>query len=189
MMKDLIRKILKEDNDFDWIKQSEPISREEISKNLSGLAHDYGYNQYDGNLTNVIHQLGLNKEQLESLYGIIYSLGEVVYQNGVDIGWGEGYSSGEQEGRAGYDEAYNDAYDDAKQSVYNEAYNEGYDEGYNDGIEEGYKKGYEEGSEKTYYKAFEEGRAYEVGLDTEEYEKRQSGFDPIDYDDDYDENY
>ena len=161
MMKDLIKKILKEDNDFDWIRQSEPISKEEISKNLSGLRHDYGYDSYDRNLTNVIHQLGLNKEQLESLYGVIYSLAEVVYQNGVDIGWGEGYSSGEQEGRVGYDNAYNDAYDDAKQSVYDGAYDEGYDEGYNEGLEEGYQKGYEEGSEETYYKAFEKGRTYQ----------------------------
>ena len=47
----------------------------------------------------------------------------------------------------------------------------------------------EEGSEKTYYKAFEEGRAYEAGLDVEDLERRESGFDPREYDEDYDENY
>ena len=37
-----------------------------------------------------------------------------------------------------------------------------------------------------YNKGFEEGREYESGLESEEYEKRQSGFDPRDYDEDYD---
>ena len=161
-MKDVIKKILKENNDdFGWVKEINPVSKEEISEHLTGLAQDYGYNQYDGKLTDVIYRLGLNKEKLKSLYGVLYGLAEETYQYGVDIGWGEGYSSGEQEGRVGYDNAYNDAYDDAKQSVYDGAYDEGYDEGYNEGLEEGYQKGYEEGSEETYYKAFEKGRTYQ----------------------------
>ena len=36
-----------------------------------------------------------------------------------------------------------------------------------------------------YKQAFEDGRAYESELDAEDYERRQSGFNPIDYDGDY----
>ena len=36
-----------------------------------------------------------------------------------------------------------------------------------------------------YKQAFEDGRAYESELDTEDYERRQSGFNPSDYDGDY----
>ena len=48
------------------------------------------------------------------------------------------------------------------------------------------KKGLEEQKSIIYNKGFEEGRAYESGLESEEYEKRQSAFDPRDYDEDYD---
>ena len=67
-----------------------------------------------------------------------------------------------------------------------EKYDKGYEEGIEDGYKEGHQIGYDEGTEETYHKAFEEGRAYEAGLDVEDMERRESGFDPRDYDEYYD---
>ena len=67
-----------------------------------------------------------------------------------------------------------------------------WENGYEDGVIDGradmkteLKKELEEQKSIIYNKGFEEGRAYEAELDTEEFEKRQSGFDPRDYDEDY----
>ena len=67
---------------------------------------------------------------------------------------------------------------------YEEGYEEGHERGYEDSQEYSLNK-FKEERKTIYNKAFEEGRAYEAELDTEEFEKRQSGFDPRDYDEDY----
>ena len=194
-MKDLIKKILKEENDFDWVRDTEPVSMEEIAKELASL-RDFGYyiHKADNNrLVRTIHSLGLDHNSLNTLYKALEDFADTIYDHGIDRGqqdsWGQAH-------REGYDEGYDDGQEDMRGELegeaddkYREGYDKGYDEGDREGYEEGYQKGYEEGSEKTYYKAFEEGRAYEAGLDSEEYEKRQSAFDPRDYDEDYDENY
>ena len=194
-MKDLIKKILKEDNEFDWVRDTEPVSMEEIAKELTSL-RDFGYyiHKVDNNrLVKTIHSLGLDHNSLNTLYRTLEDFADTIYERGREQGqqdaWGEGH-------REGYDEGYEDAERDIRgemegkaEDKYEEGYDNGFSQGEADGYEEGYRKGYEEGSEKTYYKAFEEGRAYEAGLDVEDYEKRQSAFDPRDYDEDYDENY
>ena len=194
-MKDLIKKILKEENDFDWVRDTEPTSKEEIAKELASL-RDFGYyiHKADNNrLVSTIHSLGLDHNSLNTLYKTLEDFADTIYERGREQGqqdaWGEGH-------REGYDEGYEDAERDIRgemegeaEDKYEEGRDSGYNEGYDEGYEEGYQKGREEGSEKTYYKAFEEGRAYEAGLDTEDYEKRQSAFDPREYDEDYNENY
>lgn len=194
-MKDLIKKILKEDNELDWIRDVNPISKVEIAEELIDL-RDVGYYIHDperSRLVDTIYGLGLDKERLKSLSKALYGFGDSCFDVGRDEGqqasWGEAHNEG-------YNEGYEAGQDDMRSEMESEAedkYEEGYDKGYYDGEEEGhelgYKKGYEEGSEKTYYKAFEEGRAYEAGLDVEDLERRESGFDPREYDEDYDENY
>ena len=194
-MKDLIKKILKEDNDFDWVRDTEPTSKEEIAKELASL-REFGYyiHKADNNrLVKTIHSLGLDHNSLNTLYKTLADFAYTIHENGRESGqqdyWWEGH-------REGYDEGYDEGQNDMRSEIdreaedkYEEGWDKGYQEGWDEGYEEGYQKGREEGSEQTYYKAFEEGRAYEAGLDTEEYEKRQSSFDPRDYDEDYDENY
>lgn len=194
-MKDLIKKILKEDNDFDWIRDIEPTSKSEIADKLSGL-RDFGYyihNEEKSPLVNSIYSLGLNTTQLGTLIKSMYSLGESCYERGVDAGGQESWSEGHREG---YNEGYDDGQDemrgnldDARDEGYEDGYDKGYGEGESEGYAEGYKKGHEEGVEETYYKAFEEGRAYEAGVEVEDLERIESGFDPREYDEDYDENY
>jgi flagellar biosynthesis/type III secretory pathway protein FliH len=194
-MKDLIKKILKEDNDFDWAKDIEPISKSEIA-NMLEVFDNFGYrvfNEETNTLVNSIYNLGLNNKQLSDLIDSMYGFSERIYDSGINSGAEEAWSDGN---RDGYNEGYRDAErkcEDDAESEYNRGYGEGYDEGYVEGESEGeasgYKKGYEEGVEITYYKAFEEGRAYEAGVEVEDLERRESGFDPLEYDEDYDENY
>ena len=194
-MKDLIKKILKEENDFDWISQQNPISMEEIAEDLVSL-RDFGYyiHKADNNrLVRTIHSLGLDHNSLNSLYNTLVDFADTIYERGRESGqqdvWGEAHSEG-------YNEGYDDGREDMRSELEGEAedkYEEGRDSGYEDGhyegYDEGYKKGYEEGVEVTYHKAFEEGRAYEAGIEVEDLERRESGFDPSEYDEEYDENY
>ena len=190
-MKDLIKKILKEDNEFDWVRDTEPVSMEEIAKELTSL-RDFGYyiHKVDNNrLVKTIHSLGLDHNSLNTLYRTLEDFANTIYENGRESGqqdyWWEGH-------REGYDEGQNDMRSEMEgeaEDKYEEGYDNGFSQGEADGYEEGYRKGYEEGSEKTYYKAFEEGRAYEAGLEVDDLERRESVFDPRDYDEDYDENY
>jgi hypothetical protein len=194
-MKDLIKKILKEGNDFDWTKDIEPISKSEIAGKLSGL-EDFGYyihNEERNLLVKSIYNLGLNSTQLDALIESLYSFGDSCFDSGRDQGSQDAWSDGHSEG---YNEGYDDGQDemrgnldDARDEGYEDGYDKGYNEGESEGYAEGYKKGYEEGSEETYYKAFEEGRAYEAGVEVEDLERMESGFDPREYDEDYDENY
>ena len=193
-MKDLIKKILKEDNEFDWVRESNPVSEEEIIIQMSKLrSAGYRENPKRSTLTTAIYNLGLNKNEIKPLFEALYTFTSLCHGEGIDIGHQEGHSEGYNEGhRDGYDEGWDDAKSERRYELDNvkeESYDKGYNEGYDEGFQDGYKKGNEEGVEETYYKAFEEGRAYEAGLDVEDYEKRQSVFDPKDYDEDYDENY
>jgi DNA-binding HxlR family transcriptional regulator len=191
IMKDLIKKILKENDDFDWVKQQNPISKEEIASDLRDFTA-FGYyvnNPEKSRLVDVIYRLGLDNNTLNTLISVLYDFGESIHEVGSQTGWEEGR-------REGYDEGYDEGKYDGKgecedefENYYEDGYHTGYENGESQGHEKGYKKGYEEGTEKTYYKAFEEGRAYEAGLEVEDLERRESGFDPREYDEDYDENY
>ena len=194
-MRDRIKKILKEDNEWDWAKQSEPISKTEISSKLNFFS-DFGYRIYDeqsNTLVNSIYNLGLNDKQLEDLVKSLYIFGEVCHERGLDAGGESAWSEGNREGyNEGWGDAREECEDDANSKYdegHEEGYNKGYDEGESEGYQDGYKKGYEEGVEITYYKAFEEGRAYEADLDVEDLERRESGFDPSEYDEDHNEDY
>lgn len=193
-MRDRIKKILKEDNEFDWVRESNPVSEEEIIIKMSKLrSAGYRGNPKRSTLTTAIYNLGLHKEQLEPLFKALYTFTNLCHGEGIDIGHQEGYSEGYNEGhREGYDEGWDDAKSEISNEIDNvkeESYDNGYNEGYNEAIQEGYQKGYEEGVEETYHKAFEEGRAYEAGIEVEDIERRESGFDPFDYDEDYEKNY
>lgn len=193
-MRDRIKKILKEENEFDWVRESNPVSREEVIEKMSKL-RGVGYrgNPEKSPLTNAIHNLGLNKNEIEPLFEALYTFTDLCHGEGIDIGHQEGYSEGYNEGnREGYDDGWGDAkseISDEIDTVKEESYDKGYNEGYDEGFQDGYKKGNEEGVEETYHKAFEEGRAYEAGIEVEDLERRESGFDPFDYDEDYDKNY
>lgn len=193
-MRDRIKKILKE-NDFEWTNDINPVSKEEIIKKMYFL-REVGYRRSpEGSpIVDSIYNLALNETQLKSLLEALYNFGDYCHNEGIDIGNQEGYSEGNN---AGYSEGWDDGYSERKKEEENEiedikqeSYDSGYYQGYDEGMYDGHKKGYEEGAEATYYKAFEEGRAYEAGLDVEDLERRESGFDPSEYDDDeYDENY
>lgn len=192
-MKNLIKKILKEENDFDWVRDTNPMSKSEITNQLGNL-QDWGYFIHErwldtNKLVDFIYRLGLSEEKLNEISVVLYDLSESIYENGRERGQQEGWEEGNNEG---YREGKYDGERDAKADINDdieEARVDGYDEGYEDGqldmrgeVEDEIKK------QKSiiYNKGFEEGRAYEAELDTEDYEKRQSGFDPRDYDEDYD---
>ena len=188
-MRDRIKKILKEDNDFDWTGDVNPVSKEDIISTLHSLS-DVGYRRdlETSKLTETIYNLALNENQLNSLVKALYHLADYSYSEGIDVGNQNGYSEGE---RDGYKYGYDDGYSEGKQDIDEEldlAREKGYDEGYDEGLSDGYTKGYEEGVEVTYHKAFEEGRAYEAGIEVEDFERRESGFDPSEYYDE-EENY
>lgn len=194
-MKDLIKKILKEDNDFDWIRDTNPASKSEISNSLDALK-EFGYyvhNPEKNMLIKSIYNLGMSGDKLTDLYKALHDFAGSCYENGRERGlqeaWGDAHAEGYSEG---YDEGQEDMradIDSEAEKKYEEGYDKGYDEGWFEGGKEGYQKGYEEGSEETYYKAFEEGRAYEAGVEVEDLERIESGFDPREYDEDYDKNY
>ena len=67
-MKDLIKKILKEENDFDWVRNTNPISKDEIANELSDL-QDWGYfiqqrRVESSSLVSFIYRLGLDAKEL-----------------------------------------------------------------------------------------------------------------------------
>jgi flagellar biosynthesis/type III secretory pathway protein FliH len=193
-MKKLIKKILKEENDFDWVGGINPATMEEVVAKVRDL-RDIGYRKdpEESQLTKAIHKLGLNKDELKTLFTALYHFGDYCHNEGVDIGHQEAYNHAYNEG---YSEGYSVGYDERKteendhtEDIRKESYDKGYDDGYDDGISDGHEKGYDEGVEVTYHKAFEEGRAYEAGIEVEDLERRESGFDPEEYGEDYDENY
>lgn len=193
-MRDRIKKILKEENDFDWTGDVNPVSKEDIISTLHSLS-DVGYRRAleTSQLTEAIYNLALNENQLDSLAKALYHLADYSHNEGIDIGHQQGYSEGERDGyQYGYSEGHDEGYDEGKQEIDDELELErekGYDEGYGEGLSDGYTKGYEEGVEVTYHKAFEEGRAYEAGIEVEDFERRESGFDPNEYYDEEEENY
>tara|TARA_R110002020_G_scaffold138469_7_gene308536 strand:- start:5621 stop:6205 length:585 start_codon:yes stop_codon:yes gene_type:complete len=192
-MKNLIKKILKEENDFGWAEDIEPASKADIANDLSDL-QDWGYyihnpEKHPDKLVDFIYNLGLDVNKLDGMVGVLYNFGEAVYDSGRERGSQDGWEEGESEGyREGYREAERELEGNCEDEIY-EARDVGYEEGYDAGHEKGYEdceeKEVENKLEKIYNKGFEEGRAYQSDLDTEEYEKRQSGFDPRDYDEDY----
>jgi len=186
-MKDLIKKILKEDNDLEWINNVKPTSKGDISAELKDF-EDFGYyvhNPEHSELVNTIHSLGLDNNQLDKMVKVLYEFGENAHETGKDRGVQDGWEEGSRQGWSdGYDEGQ-DYMREKLDGAIDEAKEEGYDEGYEIGYEKGFENCEGELKEKLYNKAFEEGRAYESELDVEEYEKRQSGFNPEEYDGDY----
>ena len=188
-MRNTIKKILKE-NDFEWVSNTNPISREDVVKKLYDL-YEVGYRRDPelSKLTEIVYNLALSQDQFDKLFEALYHLSEFSYYEGIDIGNQQGYSEGE---RDGYDQGYDDGRYEGSQDIDEKLEIErekGYDEGYDEGLSDGYTKGYEEGKEETYHRAFEEGRAYEAGIEVEDLERRESGFDPSEYDEENDENY
>jgi len=127
-MKDLIKKILKEDNDFDWVRNTEPVSMEEIAKELTSL-RDFGYyiHKADNNrLVRTIHNLGLDHNTLNTLYKTLHDFAYSCYENGREEGlqaaWGdaraegysEGYDEGQEDMRADIDSEAEEKYEDAQ---------------------------------------------------------------------------
>ena len=192
-MKDLIKKILKEENDFDWAEDIEPASKSDIANELSGL-QDWGYyihnpEKHKNKLVDFIYNLGLDVNKLDGMVGVLYDFGESVYDSGRDSGVQDGWEEGESEGYSeGYSEGEKDAEANCEDEIYEArdmGYTEGHEMGYDEGYDEGLKKIGKELKEKIYNKGFEEGRTYESEKEVEEYERGESGFDPRDYDGDY----
>jgi len=193
IMKDLIKKILKEDNDFSWAEDISPASKTDIANELSGL-QDWGYyihnpEKHKNKLVDLIYSLGLDVNKLDGMVGVLYDFGESVYDSGRERGIHDGWEEGESEGyREGYREAERELEGNCDDEIYaarDDGYTEGHDEGYDEGYELGQKNCENELKEKIYNKGFEEGRAYESEKEAEEYERGESGFDPRDYDGDY----
>ena len=187
-MKNLIKKILKEENDFDWARDTNPMSKSEITNQLGDL-QDWGYFIHErwldtNKLVDFIYRLGLSEEKLNEISVVLYDLSESIYENGRERGQQEGWEEGNNEG---YREGKYDGERDAKADINDdieEARDDGYDEGYEDGLVQGIEDGkielekdLKEREEIIYNKGFEEGRMYEAGLDSEEYERKQSGLD------------
>jgi hypothetical protein len=65
IMKNLIKKILKEDNDFEWAKDINPISVEEIQNKIYDTV-DYGiYNWAIENIDKKEYKLGLLSKEVD----------------------------------------------------------------------------------------------------------------------------
>ena len=189
-MKDLIKKILKEDNDFGWAEDIEPASKSDIANDLSGL-QDLGYyihnpEKHSNKLVDFIYNLGLDVNKLDDMVEVLYGFGESIYDSGRDdgiqVGWQEGESQGYGEG---YREAERALEDNCEDEII-ESRVEGYDEGYDEAYDE-FRDRLEDYKEKIYNKGFEDGRAYESEKEVEEYERGESGFDPRDYGEDYED--
>lgn len=189
-MRKKIKNILREVGEFEWMENITPLTKSQISSPLSFLEEFgvYFHNIDTNKFINYIHEMGLNQTQLNNLVNVLSYLSEDIYDAGMDqgqqSGWEEGHSEGHSEG---YDEGEDYALrtcEDEKEEKYDEGYEVGHERGYEDSQEYSLNK-FKEEKETIYNKAFEDGRAYETELDTEEFEKRQSGFDPRDYDEDY----
>lgn len=174
-MRNTIKKILKE-NDFDWTKDTEPISVEQIEDKIDVIT-DYGVNNWF--LTRIatkIYGLGLLNKELNLLTDIMKELAENSQSHGVQLGWEEGNREGFNEGWRKKEKENEMVINYAKDEVYDEGYADGLVQGIEDGKIE-LEKDLKEREEIIYNKGFEEGRMYEAGLDSEEYERKQSGLD------------
>lgn len=126
-MRNRIKKILKEENEWDWARESEPISKSEIGNKLLRFG-DFGFHIYNAetsDLVNSIYDLGLNTTQLDNLIKSLYSFGYNIYERGMDAGGESVWSEGHREG-------YNEGWSEAKIECENDAdykYDEGHEEG------------------------------------------------------------
>lgn len=185
-MKDRIRKILREENEFDWIRDRNEISSDQIFKVFRYLGRfggmtDERREQLSVNLANLIAVP--SDETLEevkmSLFRILDSTEDQAKDYGMQIGWEEG-------SQVSNEQSYENGFADGSDEGYDEGYTKGYDDGYEkfeseygtyeDIYEEAYQEGYNEGKEEIYFKAFEEGRRYQADLDEEEFQKLQDPF-------------
>lgn len=132
-MKNLIKKILKEENDFDWAKDTNPLSKSEITSKL-GVLQNYGYyiseRWLDENtLVDFIYRLALTEDKVDEMVKVLGELSDSIYDNGKDggvqIGWEEGHNEG-------YREGYYDGERDSKYDIEDEL-EEARDEGFEDG--------------------------------------------------------
>ena len=187
-MRKKIKNILREKNEFEWMENITPLTKAQISGPLNFL-EQYGFyfHNIDKNaFINYIYEMGLNQTQLNTLTKALSYLSDDIHEYGID----EGQQSGWEEGRReGYDEGHDEGTEygrrdceDEKEEEYESGYEDGYKRGETDSLDVVKKE-----RETIYNKAFEEGRAYEAELDSEEFEKKQSGFDPRDYDGDYED--
>ena len=161
-MKDLIKKILKEENDFDWAEDTEPISKNIIAKKLNNLEHA-ALVSTETSLVKVIYNLALEESELDKMVDTLDLFTIKVYDNGeqegIRLGHQEGYHEGYNSGK--YEESLNRPIDDEKEYEYSRGYDEGYDEGYDDGVIEtkaDLKKECSKNIEIAYNQGFEEGR-------------------------------
>ena len=186
-MRNTIKKILKE-NDFDWANNVEPISAEKIKSEIEHIA-DYGISNHQISIiAKKAYKLGLLGRGLDIFVGILEDISESSFEDGKQVGWEEGHIEGWREKKYECEEEE----EEIRQEGYDVGYDVGYDEGYEAGsqtekeeMEQYHQEQMEKEANLIYNQAFEDGRAYEAELDTEDYERRQSGFNPADYDGDY----
>ena len=185
-MRKKIKNILREKNEFEWMENITPLTKAQISRPIKFL-EQYGFyfHNIDKNaFINYIYEMGLNQTQLNILTNALNYLSGDIHDYGIE----DGHQTGWEEGhRDGYDEGYDEGEENGELNCEDEKveeYKSGYEIGYEGGVTDSLDVVKKE-RETIYNKAFEEGRAYEAELDSEEFEKRQSGFDPRDYDEDY----
>jgi hypothetical protein len=188
-MRNRIKKILKEEEDFDWISKPQKANENQITSALTPLLDDGVNRDTLKSLVNLVNDFEITEGQLE-IFGtlinnIAFGVREYTFDRGVQAGWESGREDGYDDGWSeGHRDGMNEGYEDCQNEV-EEARYDGYEEGKEDGFEKGYRRGYREASEEVYNKAFEEGRQYQSDLEAEEYERRQDPFTRFDDEDEY----
>jgi len=173
-MKNLIRKILKENEDeFEWARGLDVDAAEkEIKKPFTSMEYDYSFEGNDF-YTLLIDSGVKDIDHLKDIGQFVYDELVGVHDRGHEGGYDSGRDSCDCDGCCD-DYVYIDDRDDQVREARDEGYEEGRDAGYDDGESQGYERGKEDGKEESKDEIEElNGRIYELQSRIEDLENER----------------